>query len=105
MSTDEGHHENFADERTRWLSRLIPLWPAEIESDDIAAAERVVRALARALRGERCRGRAGHWSYDINRHLALARALREERSRLMRLRGNGQASPVRETGASPPRAS
>ncbi len=71
-----------AEARTRKLSRLVPLWPSEIEAADPAAAQRVVAALERALRGERRRGRAGHWSYDMNRHVALARALREEQDRL-----------------------
>lgn len=93
MSADEGRHENSAEARTRRLSRLIPLWPREIASDDAASAEKIVRVLERALRGERRRGRGGHWSYDINRHLALARALRQERARLARLRGNGQSVP------------
>jgi len=74
--------------RTRQLARLVPLWPSEIESRDLAAAERVVAALERALRGERRRGRAGHWSYDINRHMALAKALQAERARLTDLRRN-----------------
>lgn len=93
--------------RTRRLSRLIPLWPGEIEAEDAAAAERVVKALERALRGERRRGRAGHWSYDINRHLALARALREERARLAERRGQSAeaADARRATRAGPPPAS
>ncbi len=81
-----------ADSRTRCLARLVPLWPSEIESTEIACAGRVVAALERALRGERRRGRAGHWSYDVNRHAALARALREERARLAALR---RADPKR----------
>ena len=80
-----------ADARTRRLARLVPLWPREIESTDISAAKRVVTALERALRGERRRGRAGHWSYDMNRHMALSRALREERARLESLRRTGTA--------------
>jgi hypothetical protein len=42
----------------------------------------IVARLARALRAERQRGRAGHWSYDLNRHIALAQALDAERRRL-----------------------
>ncbi len=75
-----------ASERGLRLSRLVPLWPAEIDAPGEAAAQRVVDMLERALRGERRRGRGGQWSYDINRHLALARTLREERVRLARLR-------------------
>jgi len=85
-----------ADEpRTRRLSRLVPLWPREIEAADAASAERLVAALERALRGERRRGRAGHWTYDINRHVALSRALRDERARLAALR---RARPASHAG-------
>jgi len=34
--------------------------------------------LRRALRRERALARAGHWAYDLNRHLALAQALAAE---------------------------
>ena len=34
--------------------------------------------LRRALRAERSRGRAGHWSYDLNRHIALKQAYEAE---------------------------
>ena len=78
--------EDMPDARTRALSRLIPLWPGEISAADACSALKVVATLERALRAERRRGRAGHWSYDMNRHLALARALREERVRLAELR-------------------
>jgi hypothetical protein len=81
-----------ADARTRRLARLVPLWPREIESTDLADAERVVAALERALRGERKRGRSGHWSYDMNRHVALARSLREERARLAALRRSAESA-------------
>lgn len=34
--------------------------------------------LAKALRTERRLGQAGHWSYDLNRHIALAQSYRLE---------------------------
>jgi len=90
-----------ASDRGLRLSRLVPMWPAEIDAPGAAAAQRVVDTLERALRGERRRGRAGHWTYDINRHLALARALREERARLKRLRPqrNGALNPAPRASA------
>jgi hypothetical protein len=36
---------------------------------------RIVSTLARKLRRERQRGLARHWSYDLNRHIALKQAL------------------------------
>jgi len=82
----EPPREEAHDARTRSLLKLIPLWPGEIVAADAASAHKVVATLERALRAERRRGRAGHWSYDMNRHVALARALREERGRLAELR-------------------
>ncbi|HAH63923.1 MAG TPA: hypothetical protein DCL72_00255 [Rhizobiales bacterium] len=38
--------------------------------------------LRRALRAERRRGLAGHWSYDLNRHLGLLSAYKGELARL-----------------------
>ncbi len=86
-----------ADARIRRLCRLVPLWPSEIASSEPAQAERVVAALERALRAERRRGRAGHWSYDMNRHTALSHALRDERARLEALRrgASKQIKPCR----------
>lgn len=39
---------------------------------------RVLAKLRRALRAERRRGDAGHWSYDLNRHLGLLSTYRGE---------------------------
>ena len=36
---------------------------------------RIAATLARKLRRERQRGLARHWSYDLNRHIALKQAL------------------------------
>lgn len=69
-------------ERREQLSRLLPLWPAEIADTSPAGRERIVRLLARALRQERCRGKRGHWAYDLARHAALARHYREEAASL-----------------------
>lgn len=49
--------------------------------------ERNLQRLARAIRDERRRGRAGHWSYDLNRHLALVQAFIKEQSRAQRDKG------------------
>jgi hypothetical protein len=63
------------------------MWPHEVEDCSEAASERIVALLRKALRGERQRGIAGHWTYDINRHMALSEALREENERLRILKG------------------
>ncbi len=64
----------------RHLDRLLgaahSLWGGEETSREAAIAH-----LKRALRSERQRGRAGHWSYDLNRHIGLLQALKAERAR------------------------
>lgn len=66
-------------DRSRHLARLIPLGPEDIADESSAARRKVLAKLSRALRAERTRGRAGHWTYDLNRHLALSQAYAAER--------------------------
>jgi hypothetical protein len=68
------------------LPRLIPLWPHELEDESHEGGLLVLAKLRRALRAERRRGLSGHWSYDLNRHLALLSAYKGElaRNRLIR---------------------
>ena len=40
-----------------------------------------IARLKRALRSQRQLGKAGHWSYDLNRHFGLLQALKAERAR------------------------
>lgn len=42
---------------------------------------RTIARLKRSLRSQRQLGRAGHWSYDLNRHFGLLQALKAERAR------------------------
>jgi hypothetical protein len=67
-----------ARRRREDLSRLLPLWPKEIADVSHAGRLRIVRLLAKALREERCRARAGHWAYDLSRHAQLARLYKAE---------------------------
>jgi hypothetical protein len=69
-----------AYDRRRHLARLIPLMPGELEDARPAARRAILARLARALRAERNRGRAGHWTYDLNRHIALRQAYVAERA-------------------------
>jgi hypothetical protein len=64
------------------LPGLIGVWPSELRTESVDAAARIVALLRKAIRSERQRGRAGHWTYDLNRHLALVEALRAEQARL-----------------------
>lgn len=64
------------------LPRLIPMIPSELADSSPAMRLAILRRLARALRSERNRGRSGHWTYDLNRHIGLAQAYAAERSAL-----------------------
>lgn len=67
-----------ARERRKRLTSLLPLWPAEIEDTSIEGRARLIATLERALRAERHRGLAGHWTYDLARHRQLLDAWRAE---------------------------
>jgi hypothetical protein len=69
-----------AYERGRMLPRVLPIGPDEITGVEPETTRRIVLKLARALRTERAR--AGHWTYDLNRHVGLMQALKAEQERL-----------------------
>ncbi len=71
-----------AYDRRLVLPRLLPLEPADLAGPEPDTARRLCRLIARALRAERNRGRAGHWTYDLNRHIGLMQALKAERATL-----------------------
>jgi hypothetical protein len=73
-------------DRVKQLTKLVGLWPHELQDCTEDGTLHVIALLRKALRGERQRGHAGHWTYDLNRHVALVEALREERARLQILR-------------------
>lgn len=62
--------------RERDLPRLLPL--SGIHGSSGSDHRDIVKALLQKLRVERQRGRAGHWSYDLNRHIALWQAFMAE---------------------------
>lgn len=64
--------------RDRDLPSLIALWPHELADFSAEGGLRILSKLRRALRAERRRARAGHWSYELNRHLALLSAYKGE---------------------------
>lgn len=71
-------------DRRRDLPGLIAVWPQELADTSIAARERLLAKLQRALRAERRRGLAGHWTYDLARHAQLLAAYRAEQASLDR---------------------
>jgi hypothetical protein len=65
-------------DRSLHLARLLPIGPDEIADQSAATRQAILARLSRALRAERNRGRSGHWTYDLNRHLALSQAYAAE---------------------------
>jgi hypothetical protein len=60
------------------LPRVLPLWPRELDDETFEGRQRILAKLRRALRAERRRGLAGHWTYDLARHVELLRVYRIE---------------------------
>ena len=77
------------DRRTT-LCRVLALWPQEAEDESAAGRLRIVAKLRKALRAERQRGLAGHWTYDLARHADLLRVYKQE---LQALDGLGVTVP------------
>jgi hypothetical protein len=73
--------------RSRDLPKLIALWPRELTDESSEGRGYILRKLKSALRAERRRGLAGHWSYDLNRHLGLISAYRAELAALNQIQG------------------
>jgi hypothetical protein len=68
--------------RVDQLPALLKLWPGDLDDYSYPGTLRISVLLRNALRAERGRARNGHWAYDLNRHVALMKALREEQARL-----------------------
>jgi hypothetical protein len=79
-------------DRLAQLPRLIGLWPSEMQDFSAAGTTKILALLRKALRAERARGRAGHWTYDLNKHLALAESLKAERAHLRALEAKAVAT-------------
>jgi hypothetical protein len=73
--------------RERDLPKLIALWPHELDDHSQGGSLNVLAKLRRAL--------AGHWSYDLNRHLGLLSAYRGELARFSRGRLKAQPNCTR----------
>lgn len=69
-------------DRIRDLPKLIALWPDELRDFSRTGTHTIISRLRLAMRAERKRGQSGHWSYDLERHLALVRAYKAERALL-----------------------
>ena len=63
----------------RSLPHLLAIADAEIEDRTFLGRVALLAKLKRALRAERARGIARHWSYELARHTALFAVYRRER--------------------------
>jgi len=80
------------------FARLLPLWPQEVADRSFEGRKKLIAVLERALREERRRGRRGDGAYDLARHAALHRILKEERVALSTLQMQALAA---QAGALP----
>ena len=77
-------------DRRRDLPRLIGIDPFSELSETAEGVAAILARLERALRAERCRARSGHWTYDLNRHIALRQAYLAEAERLRAMKSGGR---------------
>jgi hypothetical protein len=68
----------------RSLPHLLAIAEAEIEDRTFLGRVALLAKLKRALRAERARGAARHWSYELARHTALFAVYRRERDAFRR---------------------
>lgn len=87
--------------RARDLPKLLGLWPSELADESAGGSLAIIAKLRRALAAERRRALAGHWSYDLNRHLGLLGTYRGELQLLRRTKRvlNRTARAAVEPGA------
>jgi hypothetical protein len=69
--------------RKDFLRSFHRLSSETINAETIDASRMVLREIERALRAERAR--AGHWTYDLDRHIGLLVAYRAEQARAERI--------------------
>ncbi|PLW76980.1 hypothetical protein C0081_13125 [Cohaesibacter celericrescens] len=74
------HGEKVYDRR-RDLPGLLHLFPAEIDKLEQLHSNAILKRIVLALRGERSRGRTGHWRYSLARHIGLKQAFMWEKMR------------------------
>ncbi len=65
------------------LNGLIGVKPEDLFDRRECTTLVLIARLEAALRSERARARAGHWSYSFTKHMGLIRALRAEQATLV----------------------
>lgn len=69
-------------DRAKDLVSLLALWPSEVSDTTIKGTQNIISKIQRALRRERKRANAKHWTYSLTRHLGLIKALKQEQALL-----------------------
>ena len=91
VACDVGSRRSFEDgpitPNVASAGALIAATADDCHDGTASASRRRLAQLRKALREERRRGTAGHWSYDLNRHIALAEQHKAELSRLKAIAG------------------
>jgi len=87
------------EERMGAMQRAALQIVAGIDMDTLLNASkdeknRAENRLTRLIERERLKGVSGHWSYDLNRHIALKQALDRLLGRTVILRSNSQLRHV-----------
>ena len=82
-----------ARKRRRRLASLVPLWPLDLDDTSRQGRMKLIAQLERALRAERRRGLAGHWTYDLARHMQLLEAYRAEMQALRHIEAKTKTAP------------
>lgn len=72
-------------DRERDLPRHLAIWPRELRDYSIPGTETIIARIQKVLRACYAAALRDHWSYSVNRHIALLAALKCERARLAQL--------------------
>ena len=106
----EARNFRMAKEREQQdAAQLVALFLAcGIDMEDALCAagerrQRIVTRLRRLLERERLRGQRRHWSYDLNRHIALKQTLDRLRGQSSRTASRGETAKAKGGAQAPSR--
>jgi hypothetical protein len=71
--------------RERDLPKLLAVWPKELHDHSIPGTERLIARVRTVLAATHAANLRGHWSHDVNRHIALLAALTAEQEQLAQM--------------------
>ncbi len=78
MDLNRARMDPACDRQCKELMQLLGIREAEAGDRTLSGRLKIIGKLKAARRVEIARGRAGSWLYDVNRHLNLCAALRQE---------------------------